>query len=233
MLEAGCGGGQHTVMMAQHARTVTAADLNTSQIAAEHASQFPNVRTVEADIATINLGRRFDIVVCIGVIHHTDDPDATLRNLVAHVAPGGALAVWAYSAEGNFLVRHGVEPIRKLFLRRMSRSTLVWLSRLVTALMYPPVYTVYLLPLSFLPYYAYFKNFRRLSFGRNILNVFDKLNAPQTQFITRERATTWLSHPDIDPDSVSIRHYAGVSWGMVARTRNDGMAAQSKKDTTC
>lgn len=215
VLEAGCGGGQHTSFMAPVARSVTAVDLNTVELARERNRGSDNVEFVEADIGTMDLGRQFDAVVCIGVIHHTDDPDRTFDNLYRHLKPGGRMIVWAYSAEGNALVRWLVEPARRLFLRRLPRRWLAALSALLTALLYPPVHTVYRLPfLRFLPYYEYFRNFRRMSFRRNLLNVFDKLNAPQTQFLDRRRCAGWLDAGRFEPESVSIRHHAGVSYSL-------------------
>lgn len=217
VLECGCGGGQHTAFVAAHARSITAVDLNTVAIARERNRNSDNVTFVEADLATMDLGRQFDVVFCIGVIHHTDDPDRTFETLFRHLKPGGMMIVWAYSAEGNALVRYGVEPIRKVFLSRMPRRGLVALSQIITALMYIPIHTVYRLNvLRFLPYFDYFRNFRRLSFGRNVLNVFDKLNAPQTQFITAERARRWFSAERFTPQP-SLRPYAGVSWSMVGQ----------------
>ncbi len=215
VLEGGCGGGQHTAMLAAAGAEVTAVDLNTADIAAGWNREAARVRFVTADLATMDLAERFDDVISIGVIHHTDDPDRTFDTLFAHLRPGGRMVIWTYSAEGNALVRHGVEPIRKLFLRRLSRRSLVGLSRAVTAALYPFTHTVYRLPfLSFLPYYEYFRNFRRLSFERNMLNVFDKLNAPQTRFTTRATAQTWFSPERFEPGSISIRRYAGVSWSL-------------------
>lgn len=215
VLEAGCGGGQHTAFMAPVARSVTAVDLNTVELARERNRGAGNVAFVEADIATMDLGRQFDVVVCIGVIHHTDDPDATFDNLYRHLRPGGRMIVWAYSAEGNALVRWLVEPARRLLLRRLPRRWLVGLAGLLTALLWLPVHTVYRLPfLSFLPYYGYFRNFRRMSFRRNLLNVFDKLNAPQTWFIDRRRCEAWLDPGRFEPESISILHYAGVSYSL-------------------
>lgn len=220
VLEAGCGGGQHTAMLATVAGSVTAVDLNTVPLARQRNRRFDNVEFVEADCAEMDLGRRFDAVVCIGVIHHTDDPDRTFDNLFAHLRPGGLLVIWAYSAEGNQLVRWLVEPARKLLLRWLPRRLLAALAALVTAAMYLPVHTIYRLPgLSFLPYYEYFRNFRRLSFRRNQLNVFDKLNAPQTHFIERRRCERWMSAERFAPDSISIRHYAGVSFSLNGRRR--------------
>jgi len=215
VLEAGCGGGQHTAMLAPLARSITAVDLNTADIARARNSRTANVQFVEADIADMDLGRQFDVVVCIGVIHHTDDPDRTFLNLYRHCKPGGRLVIWTYSAEGNALVRLGVEPVRKLLLRRLSRRRLAALSTILTGLLYPIVYSVYTLPaLRFLPYYEYFRNFRRLSFERNRLNVFDKLNAPQTRFTTRSTCDRWFNAGRFEPESVSIRPYAGVSYSL-------------------
>ena len=215
VLEAGCGGGQHTAFIAPLARSVTAVDLNTVELARERNRAFDNVTFVEADIGTMDLGRRFDVVLCIGVIHHTDDPDHSFDNLYRHLRPGGRMIVWTYSAEGNALVRWVVEPIRRLLLSRTPRRWLAALSTLLTALLYVPVHTVYRLPfLAFLPYYRYFRNFRRMSFRRNVLNVFDKLNAPQTHFIDRSRCSAWLDTGRFEPDSVSIRPYAGVSYSL-------------------
>jgi SAM-dependent methyltransferase len=217
VLEAGCGGGQHTVLIASRANEVVAVDLNTVEIARQRAAAFDNVRLVEADIAAMDLGRRFDIVLSVGVVHHTDDPDRTVANLARHVKPGGRLILWVYSEEGNWLIAHVVEPLRRRVLRRLSRRTILALSRALCALLYVPVYSVYLLPLPFLPYDGYFENFRRLSFGRNLLNVFDKLNAPQVQLISRARLDQWFSGPEFSRHEV--RPYCGVSWTAVGMVR--------------
>lgn len=209
VLECGCGGGQHTALIAPYAKKVTAVDLNTVDIAVERNKKFNNVEFIEADIATMDLGKKFDIVFSIGVIHHTDHPEMSIENLKRHLKSGGRLILWVYSEEGNFLVKNVVEPIRKIFLSRMSRKKLFILSRCITCLMYIPIYSIYLLPFRFLPYYEYFENFRNLSFERNMLNVFDKLNAPQVDFISEDRFKRWFEK---EFEDVRINSYKGVSW---------------------
>ena len=118
--------------------------------------------------------------------------------------------MWVYSKEGNFLVEYLVEPIRKILLTKVSRKNLSLLADFITFLMYFPIYSIYLLPLNFLPFFQYFKNFRKLSFVRNSMNVFDKLNAPQTKFISKSQAISWL--PKDKFSDVSIVNYKGISW---------------------
>ncbi|MDZ4845795.1 MAG: class I SAM-dependent methyltransferase [Chitinophagales bacterium] len=210
VLECGCGGGQHTSFVAPVAQSITSVDLNTTDIAKERNKKFNNIEFVEEDIANMNLEKQFDIVFSIGVVHHTNSPDKTIQNMKRHVKPGGKMIVWVYSKEGNELVDKIVEPLRKRFLTKMSRPSLLTLSNIITALMYLPIYTIYLLPLKALPFYEYFQNFRKLSFYRNALNVFDKLNAPQVDFISKERIVSWFN-PDEFKD-ISITPYKGVSW---------------------
>jgi len=210
ILECGCGGGQHTSFIAPFAKNITSVDLNTTDIAKERNKDFKNIDFVEADIAKMDLGKKFDIVFSIGVVHHTDEPDKTFENMKKHTKPGGKTIVWVYSEEGNSLVKYGVEPARKIFLKNMNRKNLLKLSKFTTAILYMPVYTLYKLPLKFLPFYEYFDNFRKMSFERNTLNVFDKLNAPQVDFISKKRISDWFNSEEYD--DVNINAYKGVSW---------------------
>src|SRR5215472_11706085 len=81
VLDAGCGGGQHINFIAPYARSVTGVDLNTAEIAREKTEGNANVAILEGDIAEIALDKTYDIVLSIGVIHHTDNPDKTVENL--------------------------------------------------------------------------------------------------------------------------------------------------------
>ena len=91
VLECGCGGGQHTSFISPYAKSVTAIDLNTIEIAKERNKNFNNISFIEGDIANIKLKKKFDIVFSIGVIHHTDTPEKTVKNLIEHTMSGGKL----------------------------------------------------------------------------------------------------------------------------------------------
>lgn len=217
--DAGCGGGQHTAFVAPYASKVYAIDLNTVAIARERNRASQNVAFVEGDIARVRLPEPVDILFCIGVIHHTDDPTATFAHLRTLVKPGGLMIVWCYSKEGNFLNERVLEPLKRAILLKLPKSILLGLAHLLTILITPIVWSVYLLPVPFLPYYQYFQNWRKLGYRRNMLNVFDKLNAPQTHFIDRATVGRWFS-PDRFDDIV-IRPYMGVSWHGSGRAKRD------------
>lgn len=217
VLDAGCGGGYHLELVAPFARKVVGVDLNTAELARERTASFGNVTIVEADIAQMDLGEQFDMVYSVGVVHHTDDPDQTVANLWRHVKPGGRLILWVYAHEGNFLNRALIEPLKKILLRRLPKPLLKGLAFVLTAALYLPVYTLYHLPLRFLWFYEYFENWRKLSFRRNLLNVFDKLNAPQTFFIRRDQAAAWLDPQEFQ--NIHLSRYRGVSWRVSGERR--------------
>jgi SAM-dependent methyltransferase len=210
VLDCGSGSGQHFSIVAPVAASVTAVDLNVSDIARARQSRLPNVTLQVADLATMDLQKQFDVAYCIGVLHHTDHPWTTFDNIKKHVRPGGRLIVWVYSKEGNALNEYVLEPLKMIFIRWLPRRVVLWLAWTLTILMYVPIYTIYLLPLPFLPFYQYFQNWRKLSLKMNMLNVFDKLNAPQTWFLTEADVRRLFN--DRDFVDVHISPYRGVSW---------------------
>ena len=208
VLDAGCGPGHHSRIAARSAARVVGLDLNTSALAHGKLSDLKNFEAREGDIAVWDSGERFDVVYSVGVVHHTADPDKTVAHLKTLTKPGGRLVLWVYAAEGNWINRHLLEAAKRLVIMRLPRPVVEGIGHLLTILLYPLVYTIYLLPLTFLPFHEYFSNWRRLSYSRNYLNVFDKLNAPTTHFITRERIDRWMT----GLQDVHVSPYMGVSW---------------------
>lgn len=210
VLDCGCGGGQHINFVAPYCRKITGIDLNTPDIARKNTRKYKNVNIIEGDIAKIRLKKKFDIVYSIGVLHHTDNPTKSFNNIKKMVKKKGKLIIWVYSYEGNFLNRTLVEFLKRHVFLKLNKNILWAISNMVTALMAIPIYTFYLLPLKFLPFYQYFQNWRRLSFKRNNQNVFDKLNAPQTIFIKKSTVKKWFNPKEFS--NIHISHYKGVSW---------------------
>ena len=217
VLDAGCGQGQDVRRVAAVAEHVVGIDLNAAHVARERTADLQNVEILEGDIATYDPDEPFDAIYCLGVIDHTDDPDATFANFDRITKPGGLIIVWVWSAEGNRLAQWCIEPIRARFLAKRSRKFVAELARVLTAVLCVPVYTVYRLPLPWLPYYRYFENWRRIPFERNRLNVFDKMNAPYTEFISRERLNRWFDARRFE--DVQMVNYLGVSWAASGRKR--------------
>ncbi|HTV92782.1 MAG TPA: class I SAM-dependent methyltransferase [Verrucomicrobiae bacterium] len=107
ILVAGCG----TTQAAHYAARwpcakVTAIDVSATSLASsrelKHAHALDNLELYQLPIERApELGRRFDAVVCTGVLHHLLDPDAGLRALHDVLEQNGAMHLMVYAPYGR------------------------------------------------------------------------------------------------------------------------------------
>lgn len=101
ILEAGCGAGRFTEVMLGAGGRVVATDLS-SAVDANFAncSHLGEYFVCQADIWKLpfNPGS-FDVVVCVGVIQHTPDPEVTINTLCMFLKPNGILLIDHYPPE--------------------------------------------------------------------------------------------------------------------------------------
>jgi SAM-dependent methyltransferase len=91
VLDAGCGTGRVAIELARRGVDVVGVDLDDGLLAAARAKA-PDLPWHLADIATVDLGRTFDVVVLAGnvMIFLTPGTEGTvLANMRAHLVPGG------------------------------------------------------------------------------------------------------------------------------------------------
>jgi len=166
------------------------------------------------DLTTASLGE-FDVVYCIGVLHHLADPGAGFDSVLRHTRPGGRFHCWVYAFEGNAIVRWIVDPIR----RAASRLPW-WLTKYALALPLVLPYFVYAKLIRFLPAAPA----RRLPLGPYSLWIareplrffhhvaFDQLVTPRTRYLRRAEIDRWLCDPRVDPASAYVVFRNGNSW---------------------
>jgi SAM-dependent methyltransferase len=173
------------------------------------------------DLTRVDLGH-FDLVYCIGVLHHMAYPEEGFHAVLRHTRPGGRFHCWVYAEEGNGVVIHVVDPIRRVAARLPW-----WLTKYGVAL-----------PLT-VPYFAYAKSLRRLGEGRvgslplgpYSLSIsdrdfaffhhmaFDQLVTPRTVYIPRRTVEAWLRHPDVDQATTYLVHRNSNSWTFGGRRK--------------
>lgn len=107
-LDAGCGSGRGTVLMARagaaHVVAFDFADKNL-ETTRTHCRRFglTNVTTEQGSLLDIPFENdAFDIVWCNGVLHHTVDPDRALREVARVLHPGGHLWLYLYGSGGIY-----------------------------------------------------------------------------------------------------------------------------------
>lgn len=93
VLDAGCGMGRVAIELARRGIDVVGVDLDEDLLAFARRSN-PSIRWVHADLATMRLDRRFEMVAMPGnvmVFCRSGDRPAIIRNCVAHLEVGGLL----------------------------------------------------------------------------------------------------------------------------------------------
>jgi SAM-dependent methyltransferase len=99
VLEAGCGAGRFTELLLEAGARVFACDLSRAVEAnLENCRRWPEHFVCQADILDLpTADAAFDLVLCLGVIQHTPDPEATIRALAMKAKPGGRLVIDHYA----------------------------------------------------------------------------------------------------------------------------------------
>ncbi len=184
------------------------------------------VELYRGDLVTADLGA-FDLVYCIGVLHHLADPDAGFRSLLRHTRPGGRFHGWVYAREGNGLVRLVVEPIRRIASRLPW-----WLTKYGLAL---PLVVPFFLYARFLwlverrfghsarleralPLHAYALWIAERPFWFFHHVAFDQLVTPRTAYFDRRTVERWLASKGVEPASTYLIFRNGNSWKFGGRT---------------
>lgn len=87
ILDAGCGAGLYTELIAHAGARVTALDASAPMLQALR--QRLAVETMHADLTAVRLEPRFDRIACLGVLEFVPDPGRVLANLAAGLRRGG------------------------------------------------------------------------------------------------------------------------------------------------
>lgn len=120
VLVAGCGTWQSAKYAICHpAARVVGIDVSSTSL--EHTNKLKqnynltNLETRQLAIESVEeLDRRFDLIICTGVLHHLADPDAGLRALRAVLKPDGAMYLMVYAPYGRAGVYMMQEYCRRL-----------------------------------------------------------------------------------------------------------------------
>lgn len=80
---------------------MTTASLNLARKYAAEAG-LQNIAFEQGNILEVDLGRKFDVVMNLGVLHHLADPPRGLARIVSHMKDDGFLVLWLYGKHGRY-----------------------------------------------------------------------------------------------------------------------------------
>jgi len=231
VLELGCGNASLMLHVTQwNPQYVEGVDLGNSIVSANRnmeRTNYENYKIVQGDLTTYRTDG-FDVVYCIGVLHHLKLPQKGFQSVIENTKAGGWFHCWVYAQEGNLVVRLLVEPLRRVFSHFPWWFTKYAVATPLSALYF--LYAIFIFQfknislIKKMPLYEYscWIAQREFAFFRHV--AFDQLVTPQTAYIKKSTIEKWLhSDPTIDSQSTYIVFRNGNSWKFGGRkiTIND------------
>jgi SAM-dependent methyltransferase/tetratricopeptide (TPR) repeat protein len=126
ILVAGCGTGQHAILVAQIFPNAQVLAIDISRVSLAYARRrthelgLHNVEYAQADILKLaTVGRTFDRIEAVGVLHHLAEPTTGWRVLLSLLRPNGEMRIGLYSEAA----RQVIVQARALSAQRGYRAT--------------------------------------------------------------------------------------------------------------
>lgn len=183
VLEAGCGTGRFAEIVQSRGAVYVGIDYSYAVDAAQHnVGHLPDVHLIQADIFHLPFADEvFDLIISLGVLHHTPDPRRAFACLPPLLKPGGKLSITVYDAGNKIYVAN---------TRFWRRFTTRLPSRVLHALSYlaAPLYYLWTLPVLG----GLFRSVAFISLERDwrwrVLDTFDWYSP---------RYMSWHTHPEV------------------------------------
>jgi 2-polyprenyl-3-methyl-5-hydroxy-6-metoxy-1,4-benzoquinol methylase len=139
ILESGCGAGRFTeVLLTLPAAYVTSTDLSSAvEPNKVNCPLSDRHRILQCDINQLPFGpEQYDIVVCLGVIQHTKNPERTMEDLYKQVKPGGWLVIDHYTQTLSYYTKLSEWLLRPI-LKRVSPARGLAVTKALTRAFFP------------------------------------------------------------------------------------------------
>ena len=209
LLEVGCGAGRFTeILLEFNSLKVTSFDFSEAvEVNQENFPQNNSHRIIQADINNPPFEKgKFDIVLCLGVIQHTPNPEETIKNLYDQVVPGGILVFDHYTPNIKRSTKFTTNLIRPL-IKRINKKYRMKIVEILVKFFFPIHRRIQKIPFAqqlfsrISPIQTYYHSYPGLS---------DKLQKEWAFLDTHDSLTDWFKHLRTEKDIYKILSYLGA-----------------------
>lgn len=209
--EIGSGNGRFLKILSQYADSVTGFEPSEAMsVASVYCKNIPNVELKKIGVYDIDIDREFDVIFCLGVLHHLPNPLEALHIMRRMLRPGGVLYVWVYGKENNRLYLALFRPLMRL-TSRLPHKVLLVLSHFLAFFL--RIYIFFVHTFRFLPWplkiYS-MQVLRPLSHNYLTLVVYDQLNPRIANYYSRSEIEDIARKAGFT--SIAVYHRYAYSW---------------------
>lgn len=223
-IDVGCGMGRNTYWpMSYGAAASLSIDIDDRSLEAAKLTLAPFNNSEIRRSSAYNIGEtgKFDIAFSIGVIHHLEQPELALAQMVKAVKPGGKVAIWVYGLENNRWIVAFLDPLRKALFSWLPISFVHFLSLFPTAVLWV------ILKLGF-GRTQYIKQIRNFSFSHLRSIVFDQMLPKIANYWPKEKVGSLMKNAGLE--DVKLEWVNEISWAAVG-TKPSSQDQLSPSDT--
>lgn len=137
VLEAGCGAGRFTEHLLKRDAFLMSVDMSSAvEINQENFPTNDMHQIIQADITDLPFAdSQFDVVLCLGVVQHTPNPEATIEALYRQVKPDGYLVFDHYTYNLSHWAK--TAGLFRFFLKRASPKKAIKVTELLVRIFFP------------------------------------------------------------------------------------------------
>ncbi len=212
ILDVGCGIGRNSYWALHNgAESALCIDVDERTLAAakNNLSEYSNAIIKYQSIYDLALHEQFDIAFSIGVIHHLENPQLAIKNMIHALKPEGKILIWLYGFENNEWIVRFFNPFRKLLFSRLPLSV-------VYALSLPLTVSLWLFLRLGFGKIAYLKMLRQFSFRHLRAIVYDQMIPKIARYYTKNEAYQLLAEHEAELENIQIDWVNQMSWTVTA-----------------
>lgn len=213
--EVGCGNGRFIKIMSAYAQEVSGFEPSGAvEVAKKYCQACTNAIFYKQSIYDVDVKNKFDMIFCLGVLHHLPDPQRALAKMSAMLKPGGLLYIWVYGRENNKVYLTIFKPLMKL-TSRLPHWLLNILSFCLAIIL--KIYIAIVSIFKFLPWpmKKYVLNIlKKLDFSLLKLVIYDQLNPKIANYYSQKEIYDLVEAAGFK--NISTYHRYGYSWSVKA-----------------
>jgi ubiquinone/menaquinone biosynthesis C-methylase UbiE len=220
VLDAGCGAGRFSEIALDLGARLVAVDFSSAVDAAQRNLKSEKLLVVQADLSQLPIkSNSMDYIYCIGVLQHTENPEAIITELIRCLKFNGELTLtfyedssWHVKLYSKYLVRPITKRIpQKLLFGMLVKTSVVWFP--VTSWLFKlpqPLSRIFRFMIPIANYVEYTYHSKEDALNEAVLDTFDMLSPAYDRPIKKSKILKWVTASGFEMVQISHKPKFGT-----------------------